>query len=974
MNKSGQKKTATKRFITLSLLTVAIISIITAVFNLLTMVVFSTQLTRIFGSTESSRTGQNYLLDLKYHPSDYLTDSARDLYGENLRAEIQTESIVLLENENLLPLPFGASLDVYGSGQNIADGKPEMKNVCDALTNAGYRTNNELRNFYENRSNNFDGAFNEMPLDLLTNGVIFGEEKIKDSVAIYVITRPALKSGDALTDLPSVMQSAYNPNDKNKNYLEPSTAELETLEFLNKRYEKILLVINSANPIELTGIEKFTAIKGIILQAQVGKQGFTQLANVVCGKEFPSGRLVDTWAYDNFSAPSAENFGEFEFYRNSARTEYFYTSHAEGLYVGYRYYETRYFDVVTGKANVGEYYYKDEVKYPFGYGKTYAEFLPHGMSMDKYENGLTFRLRIRNIDEHFSGKETYGLYVCAPYTERAKTEGIERASVTLCGFVKTDKLSPGQEEYVSVTAPYTCLEAYSTAEGGFLTEAGKYYFTFARDAHEATNNVLARMYGEGESVDVTKMVGVGNPELTLSYEVHQTTVRKTDETSGEEIDNLFTGNAPEKRLTRKDWVGSYPTPDGEIVSESIYGKPDEDGVAYIRRKEVGTVSYARLRSNNAGGEAEGLTGYAYKNSDSEIIDVRGLPIESEKWLDLLNNLSRSNISGMITMAGYGSEHIAEINKPKIVENGNAYGINVNDPVCAPIVLAQTWNENLALKLGEYNGNVGLRDKINGWYAPSPDIHRSPFGGGNVESYSEDPFLSGRIFSQTVKGCSKKGVYVFAGALGINSQKTRAEDNGLAVYCDEQTMRELYLRPFETCAKSGYRTVRYYERTDEVLGTYAERTTQIPLVTAIRTSVSRVGDVWAGGSYALISGLLRNEWGFDGYVLTSGSQNYMTVNQMLSAGGDALAGQTSLFYTPPTTKHFQMALRAVRNQLFNAVNTSFMNGYIHGITYVPGFPYYLIIVIGVNVLIGTLVVWILLRLIMRVGRSRTIKRR
>ncbi|MBQ7227291.1 MAG: glycoside hydrolase family 3 C-terminal domain-containing protein [Clostridia bacterium] len=948
-----------RRFIISTAILTALLIIFAVVLNVLAFGVYDTYLTHVFGSTESGKTEIITAHDLEYHKSGYATEQVMQRKLGELQREISDESIVLLENNNCLPLPVGTKIDVYGAGAiyfDYGETSGEPTTLIQALTSEGYTVNAELWDYYLDNAREYTGAFDELPIDLLRREV--GEEG-KSGVAIYALTRPPIDGEDAPRGMYDL---ASREEDKPKHYLQPSVTELETLELLSEIYDKIIVIINSSNPFETSEIKAFSAVKAMLVVSQPGEDGLSSLSSVLSGEVSPSGKLTDTWARDNLSAPSAENFGDFVFTKDGTRTSYGYVTHAEGVYVGYRYYETRYEDYVTERAGVGEFDYGNVVCYPFGYGKSYATFERYGMSLSHGEE-ITVSVRVRNTSEYFSGKEAVGLYLSAPYNEYNAEKGLERPSVTLVGYEKTAELQPNEEENLTFTLSLSDLAVYSGAESGYVTQAGRYYFTVASNAHEAVNNVLAVKYNE-KPFDLSRMYGAGEADSVRYVDVATTSVSRRDAYSERDVNNRFDGIAPEKKLSRADWAGTYPTADGtQSTTPSAYNeRTREDGRGYGYEKVLSQEAYNALSSANSGAPDSVMTVPKIGlDTGIETVDVRGLPLLDQKWAELLSNLSASSINSVVTRSAYGFPYTSEINAPRATYGGNAYGVTEDDLICAPLALAQTFNKNLADRVGAMAGELCMRRGVNGWYAPSPDVHRSPFGGKNAESYSEDPYFSGEVALRLTVGSAQKGVFAFIGSLGVNAQITRLYD-GLSVYVDESTLREIYLKPFERAVKSGKTTIIYYDISDE---DYIQRQAEVPVATAIRSSPCRIGETWAGGSYALLSNLLRGEWGYEGFVLSDGNESYMNVAQMLKAGGDCLSGFVTSTIDVTRSDLLPLSISAVKNVLYASVNSSLMNGYIHGVEYVPGIPYYVFGVIAIDLLFLVALITLTVRAIRRI---------
>lgn len=949
MTSSG--KSRNRRFITVCAVIAALIAVVAIVVNVLAFVVFDTYFTDVFGSTPPSNSGANGRLDLEYHKSSYRLDSSLDEAIGDFRKVTAEESIVLLENENCLPLPRSNAISIYGAGSRLLG---DDLTLAGALVGAGYTVTPSWDYYVSGGGAGYSGGFREAP--------IYGTE-MYGGVGLFVIRRVSAPElgGARDIDLPRGMYDRAEAEDADKHYLELSEGEKSALRALNGNYEKIIVVESSPCAFELDALEEFDSVKATLFLPDEGDDFLTALANIICGKVTPSGRLTDTWAADAFSSPAMENFGDFAFV--GAPVDYYYTEQREGIYVGYRYYETRYEDFVTGRANVGDFDYSSEVVYPFGYGLSYATFSCDGFELTAPDSGgnMTASAVVRNTSLYFGGKDTVQFYLSAPFTAVDVSRGTEKA-LALIAYVKTGYLAPGGEETVTVTFNLRDFASYSSVNEAYVLTEGRYYIAVAGNAHEAANNILAAKYRDGIGVDPARMCGSGNAARADFYYCAETAIA-SDETGGK-IRNRFSAESePSEKLSRGDWAGTYPTPAGtRSGTVSDFDERVTDGVGYRYERNIDERTLSGLSDQSSGSETyyDEMPVYGAK-SDVELIDLRGKGYDDAAWSVLLENMLPGTLSSLVARAGRNTATVTEINKPRSSERETQTFFSAPRTVA----VAHTWNDGIASEFGRLIGECGLVRGINGWYMPTGHIHRTPFGGWNADSLSEDPLISGRMLSEAAKSCASLGVYPVAGALCPGGQCAHsAGDNGLLVYATEQALRELYLRPAEITLKSGNRTVGYYERNAGEFESYYALTAELPYVTAVRSSSMRIGARWSGGYYGLMTGLLRDEWGFCGMVLTDSSEQYMNITQMLCAGGDAKMSQLDIYAEPsynPTAAH--EALRAAKNIFFCTVNSSLMNGFIHGVRYVPGTPYYVFVVIAIDVALGIALLvigWILLR--------------
>ncbi len=929
---------------------VTLIAVAAVVVNVLAFVVLDTFFTEAFGSTPPSSTGATGRLDLEYHKPSYRLSSTLDDRIDDFCKETAEESIVLLENENCLPLPRKNEISIYGAGSRLLG---DRLNLRDALVGKGYSVSPSWDYYVSGGGSGYKGGFREAPI----NG-----SEIYGGTALFVIRRVSAVELDnaRVTDLPRGMYDRAGSEDADKHYLELSESELDALKTLDNNFEKIIVVVSSQNPVELGVLSDCENVRAVLAVSDESDEGVTALADVICGNVTPSGRLTDTWAADAFSSPAMENFGDFAFV--GALSDYYYTEQREGIYVGYRYYETRYEDFVVGRANTGDFDYSSEVLYPFGYGKSYATFLRYGFELTSpdADGNMTASVSVRNTSEHFGGKDTVQFYVSAPYGAADAARGTEKA-LTLISYVKTGHIAPGGEETVTAEFNVRDFASYSSVVQNYVLGEGRYYITAAQNAHDAANNILAAEYRDKVGVDITKMHGAGSDAYVGTYDIDDPVIVSVSDGS---VSNKFGFEIePTEKLSRSNWVGTYPSPAGtKSRTKSNYDERTENGVGYRYERDMNERTRRGLMSPSSGNENRFYEMPVFgADSDVELIDLRGKGYDESHWAALLENMLPNTLSSLVARAGRNTASAVEINKPRSRER-ETYSFFAAPRIS---VLASTWNDGIASTFGKLIGERGLMLDINGWYMPSANIHRTPFGGLNSDGLSEDPLLSGRMLAEAAKSCAERGVYPVAGALAPGGQRAHsAGDNGLLVYATEQTLREIYFRPTEIMVKCGNRKVEYYERIVEEFETYYELIAELPYVTAVRSSSMRVGYHWAGGYYGLITGLLRNEWGFRGMVLTDAAEQYMNITQMLLAGGDAKMSQVDMYADinlDPTAAH--EAVRAAKNIFFCTVNSSLMNGFIHGVRYVPGVSYYVFVVIAIDVVFaaGLLVVaWLVFR--------------
>ena len=996
---------------------IAILLIFTIALNVLSLTKFDNIFEKFFGATESSVRGDTLGADVEYYKSDFNSPSELYAYEEKKVAEIAEEGITLLENDNLLPLDKGtvihvfshSSVDLVSGGSGSGSGSFELtKDLKAGLENAGLDVNDTLWNFYKsgagssykrgtgviNYGADLDWSINECPLN-----VVLSDNSVKSSldggVAMFVLSRTGGEGGDEARDM-----AAFG-GESGQHYLEPDKTELEIISYLNENFDHVILLVNCNNAIELGWVSDYENIDAVINFPGAGRTGTYGLGYMMTGLDADgneisaSGHLVDTWVYDNFSSPAMQNMGDFRF----TGTDYYYVNYSEGIYVGYRYYETRYEDVVLGRENVGNYDYANTVTYPFGYGLSYTtfEWSDFTMSEADADGKINISLKVTNTGDR-AGKEVVQIYGQAPFKGN-----VEKSAVVLIGFAKTSNLPAGGSEVVNIIVDLKDLTSYDVnandGNGGYILDDGNYYITAASNAHEALNAIIDYKMASVSSFDPATLVAskagsstlIGNM-VGMHYQAEYDST--TYSVAGEglaTITNQFTDSTLEDAvyLSRNNWKMMednglrYGTASDDKSKAEVGGKQFQ-AIASDELKAA-LQSYFSLNPDEGKEYVQAVYGADY---DIDLIDLRGLPYDDPLWDKLLDQITPEELSKLIDECGYCSPAVDSINKPKVTDLDGPAGLNdiiahgsmpIGDGLQAmtwptQYLLACTWNVDLAEAMGKCIGEDGLYAKTSGWYGPGMNIHRTPFAGRNFEYYSEDPFISGVLGKAEVYGAAQKGMYAFIKHFAVNDQETNRDQYGLATFVEEQAIREIYLKPFEMTIVDNNVEIYYNEAVKDENGeiiSYVEKTTIVPAATAVMTSFNRIGATWAGGHYNLITGVLRNEWGFNGFVLTDyevgrGKGSYMDTCQSLAAGGDGklkTVGMDALFGfdIEENPAYYGYAREAAHHILYTVVHSSGMNGFVHGVEYVPGFAYYKLILIGWDILALIMLVWLSKRL-------------
>jgi len=804
----------------------------------------------------------------EHFTSDYASDDEREQALADMGTTILREGVTLLKNENgTLPLEatskisvFGQdSVDsVYGGGGAGSIDTSKAQSLMDAFEQAGFDVNPTLTEFYttgagkDYRKTSTDAygkgtfAVNEVPASAYTDDVEKSFASYNDA-AIVVIGRSGSESQDLPTDK---LASGYT-------YLQLDDDERAMLKMASDNFDKVVVLLNTQNPMELADLED-DSIDAVMWLGSLGQTGAGGVAEALNGTVNPSGHLPDTYAYDLKSAPSSANFGSYAIVNGTDRFTSSYMAYAEGIYVGYRYYETRYEDVVLGNEGRSNYGFTKQVAYPFGYGLSYTDFTWSDYSMKKADGGFDISVKVTNTGKT-AGKDVVQLYMQSPYTDYDKANGIEKASVELVGYAKTDTLKAGASETVTVHVDQESMKTYDSAgEGTYIMDAGDYYLAAGTDAHNALNNILA---AKGKTT-ADGMTENGNAALAAKHTVHSqdnTTYAKsaaTDEKISNQFDDvdLTTYDNSFTYLSRSDWTGSWPATyaDGKwtasqkfldaLTIDTAQSEPEQKPTT-----DTDNPSYGKLNASML--------------MDTDYAD--------ESWSALIGQMSVKELDQLVRIGGYATKSVSSTQLPATTDKDGPAGISstlvggesgMGYP--SEIVIAATWNSDLAESFGKAIGEDSLALKVAVWYGPACNIHRNPYGGRAFEYFSEDSYLSGAMCAKVVAGAGSKGVVSTVKHFALNDQETNRM--GGAIFANEQTIRQLYLRPFEMSVRDGG-------------------------ATAMMASMNRIGSRWTGGHKGLMTNTLRGEWGFNGFVVTDQASYsvfaYEDLREGLEAGTD-----------------------------------------------------------------------------------------
>lgn len=837
--------------------------------------------------------------------------------SKDITTRIEEEGIVLLENkDNALPLNteknakvnvFGQSSTaiVYGGAGSGASDETNNVTLQEGLKQAGFEVNDDLTKFYEDHKTKKKGQnvfnlkggdynINEPATSEYSDKLISDAKKFSDT-AIVVFSRNGGEGGDLPMDMAS-----YTGGDAGKHYLELQSCEQEMLSMVEKNFEHVIVLVNSSNAMELGFLEDKNVDAALWIGGP-GSTGCVAVGEVLSGAINPSGRLVDTYAYDLTTAPAYYNAGDFTYTSNGEDTSEHYVEYAEGIYVGYRYYETRYVDNATGKCD--EDAYGKVVQYPFGYGLSYTSFEQKITHHEVKDGKINIEIEVKNTGK-VAGKDVAQVYVTAPYTKG----GIEKSFVELEGFAKTGMIEPGKSEKVTVSFDVEDMAAYDYVDQGcYVLEKGTYEIKLMNNAHDVLDSF---------TYDV---------EDTIVY--NEDNARSSDKTAAVNTFDFAAGDV--NYVSRSDWEGTLPT-------ERVEKK--EATAEILDQLNLENINKLYVNPSNEGdkittGADNGLT----------LSDMAGVPYDDEKWDKLLDELSVDEMAKLMSYGGFSTVEIASIDKVATIDIDGPAGLNALTSDISGVqfpseaVIGSTYNVDLVDEMGQTYAQEANAHGVVGLYAPGLNIHRTPFSGRNFEYYSEDPVLNGKLGAAMTRGCNSMGVYCYPKHFALNDQETNR--SGVCVWSNEQAMREIYLKAFEIVAKEGNNH-------------------------GLMSSYNRIGTVWSGGCEALLTDVLRGEWGFEGAVATDyANAKLLNADQALMAGGDLMLSTTGVALSERVTGSVegQQKLRqAAKDVLYMVVNSRAYTDPVE-----MGFPYWILAQVALNIVLMLLVV-------LRVFKQKKIK--
>ena len=807
--------------------------------------------------------------------------------------EIMEDGIVLLKNESLLPLNETKKLNIFGwesinpayggAGSGGINGLYDIVSLNQGLENAGFSINQELVDFYNNY-----GADNpemsiqkqswtlpEPPVDTYSDELIKSAKEYSD-VAVVVLSR---KAGEGHNDIPmDVSKAAYDNNSdeyddfpEGEHYLQLSQTERDMVDMVCSNFNNVIVIYNGANQFELGFTNEYPQIKSVVWCPGTGNVGFNALGKVFSGEVNPSGKTPDTFVYDMTTAPWWNNAEKTEYTNladmavegmNAGTAQVYapaFTNYVEDIYVGYKYYETA--------AQEGAIDYDKTVQYPFGYGLSYTEFEQKMGELEEKDGQISVDVEVTNTGD-VAGKDVVEVYYKPPYTNG----GIEKSSANLIEFAKTDLLQPGESQTVTVTFSIEDMASYDENNAkAYVLEKGDYVISINSDSHTVLDQ---KTYTADDDV-VYK----------------EENKRVSDDTAATNVFEDAKGDVT--YLSRADHFANYEEATKAPASAEL-GEPYVS--EYHLNKNFDKTTYLNDKDKMpTTGADNGLT----------LADMRDADYDDPRWEKLLDQLTVDEMSNMIAMAGYQTAAMDSVGKVGTLDfdgpaaiNNNFTGVgSIGFPI--EVVIASTWNKNLAQTWGECMGKISQEMGAEGWYAPGMNTHRTAFGARNYEYFSEDGVLSGNMGAKAVEGARKYGVYSYIKHFAMYEGNAKM----VSVWSNEQAIREIYLKPFEISVKQGG-------------------------ANAVMVSWSFLGDKWTGESSNLMKTVLRDEWGFRGMALTDFFRNnghgFMNADAALANGVDAMLstfnGEENNVANPEHPTSVLQMRNACKNVMYTVVSS------------------------------------------------------
>ena len=854
--------------------------------------------------------------------------------SESVIEKVGEEGIVLAQNDGLLPLTNTTKVNVFGwattnpiyggtgSGSSSNEGNID---ILTSLKNAGFEINQEIIDMYteysptRNLGGNVvsvtytDWSLPEPPANRYTSGLMDNAKAFSDT-AIIVLARSGGEGQDLPSDMNAVIKGTYdnvrqtkangNANynyyactytnngdyddfEPGQSYLELSKTERDMIDLVATNFDKVVVIVNANNPMELGFVNDYASIRSVLLAPGTGRTGMKGLGEIIKGTVNPSGRTIETYVYDQKATPAYNNYGNFTYDNVDDLLEQYtaadpdfqgvlsFVNYVEGIYVGYRYYETAYAEAQAGNMNFD---YDSVVQYPFGHGLSYTSFTQQIQNFSDNGDTVSFDVVVTNTGST-AGKDIVEVYFTPPYNNG----GIEKAAVNLINFAKTDVLEPNASQTISFTVAKEDMASYDssaikTANGGYILEAGEYSISLRSDAHTELDSAAFAVSSD------------------IDYSVNG---RESDkDVATNRFQDYSTGNVT--FLSRANGFANYAA---ATAAPTNFAMPEQDR-AWL---DTHSVAHFNPADHDVAGDVMPTTG---AKNGLKLADMMGKSYDDPQWEQLLDQLTVDEMAQMVQVGGFSTIALKSVTKKATMDSDGTGGLNdwysgvYGTPYPTEVLIAQTWNKDLAAEVGAAIGQEYADCHIYGWYGPAMNMHRTAFNGRNFEYYSEDGVLAGHIASAEINAAGEKGVYAYIKHFVVNDQEIN-RCTAQQIHVTEQTLREIYMKPFEICVKN-------YDFDNNPL--------------AVMSSFTLIGPRYTGANSDLLNGVLRGEWGFQGMVLTDwyGSYGYQLTMDSVLNGNDIMLGFANHVRTAienPDSPTMVKALRqASKNIMFTIVRS------------------------------------------------------
>ena len=856
--------------------------------------------------------------------------------SEAVIEKVGDEGIVLAENNGILPLSNTSKINVFGwaatnpiyggtgSGSSSNEGNID---ILASLKNAGFEVNQEIIDMYTEYSPNrnlggnvvsvtyTDWSLPEPPVDRYTTELMDNAKAFSDT-AVIVLARSGGEGQDLPADMnpvikgtvDNVRQTLANGNEgynyfaasytnnsdsyddfgPGESYLQLSKTERDMIDLVTENFDKVVVVVNANNAMELGFVNDYDSIGAVLLAPGTGRTAMNALGRILKGTVNPSGRTIETYVYDQKATPAYNNYGNFTF-DNVSDLQAQYTeadpgfqgvlsfvNYVEGIYVGYKFCETAYAEAQAGNMDFD---YDSMVQYPFGHGLSYTTFTQQIQNFTDNGDAVSFDVVVTNTGST-AGRDVVEVYFTPPYNNG----GIEKAAVNLIDFAKTDELAPGASQTIPFTVAKEDMASYDssaikTANGGYILEAGEYTVSVRADAHTELDSA----------------------SFTVSSDIdYSSTGRNSDnDVAVNRFQDYSAGDVT--YLSRADGFANYAA---ATAAPTDFAMPQQDRDWL----DAHSVAHYNPADHDVAGDEMPTTG---AKNGLKLSDMVGKSYDDPDWDKLLDQLTADEMSQLVQIGGFSTVALSSVDKKATMDSDGTGGLNdwyagvYGTPYPTEVLIAQTWNKDLASEVGSAIAQEYADCHIYGWYGPAMNTHRTTFNGRNFEYYSEDGVLAGYIASAEINAAGEKGVYAYIKHFVVNDQEIN-RCTAQQIRVTEQTMREIYMKPFEICVKN-------YDFDNNPL--------------AVMSSFTLIGPRYTGANSDLLNGVLRGEWGFQGMVLTDwyGSYGYQLTMDSVMNGNDMMLGFGSNVRTDIENKDSATMVKALRQASKNIMFTIVRSG-------------------------------------------------